>query len=60
MFPFTYTFEREIKDSKTFKNVTDAVCHSITERGLTDIVPADGTIIGENKMLNLILPTNPH
>ncbi|MGG1921983.1 hypothetical protein [Chryseobacterium cucumeris] len=53
MFPFTYTFEREIKDSKTFKNVTDAVCHSITERGLTDIVLADGTIIGENKMFKL-------
>ncbi|WP_114821061.1 hypothetical protein [Chryseobacterium sp. KLBC 52] len=53
MFPFTYTFEREIKNSKTFKNVTDAVCHSITERGLTYIVPADGTVIGENKMFKL-------
>lgn len=53
MFPFTYTFEREIKDSKTFKNVTDVVCHSITERGLTYIAPAGGTIIGENKMFKL-------
>lgn len=53
MFPFTYTFEREIKDSKTFKNVTDEVCHSIIERGLTDIILADGTIIGENKMFKL-------
>ncbi|SIR70416.1 MULTISPECIES: hypothetical protein [unclassified Chryseobacterium] len=53
MFPFTYTFEREIKDSKTFKNVTDEVRYSIIERGLTDIILADGTIIGENKMFKL-------
>lgn len=53
MFPFTYTFEREIKDSKTFKNVTDEVRHSITERGLTDIILTDSTIMGENKIFKL-------
>ena len=53
MFPFTYTFEREIKEGKTLKNVTDAVRYSLMERELDDTILADNIIIGKDKLFKL-------
>ncbi|CAI8817768.1 hypothetical protein [Chryseobacterium sp. IT-36CA2] len=53
MLQFTYTFEREIKEGKTLKNVTDAVRNSLMERELEDTILADNIIIGKDRLFKL-------
>ncbi|MFS4429721.1 hypothetical protein [Chryseobacterium sp. S90] len=50
MFPFTYTFEREIKNSNTLKNVTDEICYSFMEREMDNSSFDDNTIVGKEKL----------
>jgi len=53
MFLFTYTFEREIKDSNTLKNVTDEIRHSFMEREMDDSTFDDNMIVGKEKLFKL-------
>ncbi|KAB1231561.1 hypothetical protein [Chryseobacterium viscerum] len=50
---FHYTFEREINEGKTLKNVTDAVHNSFAERQV-DHINIDGNIItGKDSLVKL-------
>ncbi|PWN60847.1 hypothetical protein [Chryseobacterium viscerum] len=50
---FHYTFEREINEGKTLKNVTDAVQNSFAERQV-DHINIDGNIItGKDSLVKL-------
>ncbi|MCJ7932356.1 MAG: hypothetical protein MUW56_01655 [Chryseobacterium sp.] len=53
MFPFTYTFEREIKQGKTIENVTHAVRDSFVERKVDHIKIEENIITGEDNLFKL-------
>lgn len=48
-----YTFETKIKEGKTPKNVTDAVCDSFMERDMNHIEVHGNTITGKDDLVKL-------
>lgn len=53
MLSFHYTFKTEIKNGKTFKNVTDTVQDSFTERDVNNITIENNVITGKDKLFKL-------